>query len=51
MLKVHKYKIIIFACIPLNPAYLLNNKCKINKKDQYLHYFNKIYLNNTDKKC
>ena len=30
-------KNIIFTCIPLNDAYLLNYKCKIYKKDQYLH--------------
>ena len=30
-------KSIIYACIPLNPAYLLNYNCKNNKKDQYLH--------------
>ena len=33
-----------FTCIPLNPAYLSNNKCKINKKDQYLHKLIKIYM-------
>ena len=32
-------------------ADLLNNKCRINKKDLYLHYLNKIYLKNTEKKC
>ena len=28
----------------LNRAKLLNYTCKINKKDQYLHYLNKIYM-------
>ena len=37
-------KNIIFTCIPLNHAYLLNYKCKINKKDEYLNYLNKIYM-------
>ena len=37
-------KNITFTCIPLKPAYLLNNNCKINKKDQYLHKLIKIYM-------
>ena len=28
---------IVFTCIPLNPAYLLKYKCKINTKCQCLH--------------
>ena len=30
--------------ISKNHAYLLNYKCKINKKDQYLNYLNQIYM-------
>ena len=30
--------------MPLNHAYLSNNKCKIKKKDQYLHKLIKIYM-------
>ena len=33
-------KNIIFTCIPLNHVYLLNYKCKNNKKNQYFPLMN-----------